>query len=317
MAIPANIIQEYNKVLQPLIAQQIVAGSTSGWMEGNASQVQFTGGKGIKVPVLETNGLGDYARNAGAYDNTVDLSYITREMTMDRGTNFNLDEQDIEETNFALQVNNVITTFNKTHVIPEIDCYRYSKLFTDIAKAKGRESEADNFKQDALTKDNILETILTDIDKVKEETGNSIPLVCIISKPEMLKLRVKHKTELDKVQFVNGVIDTEVTGIDDVPFLEVPSKRMKTSYQFYNGTSDGQTAGGCVPGSTSKDINYMIVPACAPIGITKVNKLGLIMPDSNMDMFAYRVKYRLYHDLWTLPCYADISVASVKKVAGE
>ena len=52
-------------LFQKACDQQINEGATSGWMEANAGQVIYNGGKEIKIPSLSTSGLADYDRDNG------------------------------------------------------------------------------------------------------------------------------------------------------------------------------------------------------------------------------------------------------------
>ena len=53
----ANTIT-YAKVFQKELDKQVLEGSTSGWMEENASQVIYNGGNEIKMPKMSLQGLG-------------------------------------------------------------------------------------------------------------------------------------------------------------------------------------------------------------------------------------------------------------------
>ena len=57
----ANTIT-YAKVFQKELDKQVLEGSTSGWMEENASQVIYNGGNEIKMPTMSLQGLGSYER---------------------------------------------------------------------------------------------------------------------------------------------------------------------------------------------------------------------------------------------------------------
>ena len=77
---------EYAKIFQTALDNQVIAEATSGWMEANAGQVQYTGGNEVKVPMITTDGLADYDRQNGYVDGAVNLAYETMKLTQDRGT---------------------------------------------------------------------------------------------------------------------------------------------------------------------------------------------------------------------------------------
>ena len=127
----------YATQLQKALDASAVLGLTSGWMDANASQVVYNGGNKIRMPEMSTTGLKDYDRDDGYPDGSVTLSFKEYEMTMDRGTSFQLDAMDVNETNFIVNATSVCNTFQKEHVLPEIDAYRYSRIYA-LLKEAGR-----------------------------------------------------------------------------------------------------------------------------------------------------------------------------------
>ena len=56
---------EYAAVFMQELDSQMVECATSGWMEDNAGQVQYSGGAEVKIPKMELSGLGNYDRDKG------------------------------------------------------------------------------------------------------------------------------------------------------------------------------------------------------------------------------------------------------------
>ena len=98
----ANTIT-YAKVFQKELDKQVLEGSTSGWMEENASQVIYNGGNEIKMPKMSLQGLGSYDRDAGYSGGAVTYSYETFALTQDRGRRFRIDAIDVDESSSALR----------------------------------------------------------------------------------------------------------------------------------------------------------------------------------------------------------------------
>ena len=121
----ANAIK-YAGIFQQNLDKQMTAKLTSGWMEANAGQVIYNGGKEVKIPHLSMQGLADYSRTNGTgfVNGDITFEYQTKEMTKDRGRSFQFDSNDVDETNFVLTAGNVLSTFQTTQVVPEIDAYR-------------------------------------------------------------------------------------------------------------------------------------------------------------------------------------------------
>ncbi|AEE91201.1 conserved protein of unknown function [Tepidanaerobacter acetatoxydans Re1] len=290
-AIP-NVL-EYAKLFMQQLDKQVVAQATSGWMEANAGLVKYNGGNECKIPMIDMDALGDYDRTNGFVDGAVTLEYQTKTLTQDRGRTFQLDRMDVDETNFVATAANVMGEFQRTHVIPEIDAYRYSSIATQaIAKsaAVGGYTPADA---------TILAKLKEDIYAIYDVAGE-IPLV--ITMNMQVAAILENSTELAKhlsvIDFTQGDIKTTVRGIDNNPIIKVPSLRMKTKYQFLDGKTSGQEAGGFTPDTTAKNINWIITPRTAPIAVSKTDVIRIFEPKVNQKADAWKIDYRKYHDLW-------------------
>ncbi len=299
----ANTIQ-YAQIFQKALDKQILAAATSNWMEANAGQVIYKGGNTVKIPKLSTNGLGDYDRSNGYAGGAITFEYETKTMTQDRSRSFLLDSMDVDETNFVSTAGAVMSTFQSENVIPEIDAYRYSSLAQQIM---AKEKATYGYTADATT---IMNTLKTEIDTIKDVTGD-VNLVCCISR--LVLSLLEQGTRLEKVQFTSGDIVTEVSSIDGVPLLPVPSARMKTKYIFNDGKTSGQEVGGFKAADDAKDINWIITPRIAPIAVSKTDKPKIIDPESNQDADAWKIAYRKYHDLWITDEKIKASHVSIKQ----
>lgn len=286
-------ILEYAKIFQQELDKQVVAQATSGWMEDNTGLVKYNGGNEVKIPVIEMDALGDYDRANGFVEGSVNLTYETKIMTMDRGRTFMLDRMDVDETNFVATAANVMGEFQRTKVIPEIDAYRYSSIASQaiekgVAVGGYTPSESD-----------ILKKLREDIYAIYDVAGE-IPLVIIMNM--QVAAILENSTELSKtlsvIDFTQGDIKTSVRAIDNNPIIKVPSLRMKTKYVFYDGKTAGQEAGGFVADAEAKNINWIITPRTAPIAVSKTDKIRIFEPDTNQKADAWKIDYRKYHDLW-------------------
>ncbi|MEK7001238.1 hypothetical protein AAAK78_20325, partial [Clostridioides difficile] len=173
----ANVLQ-YVTLFQQELDMQVTVGSTTGWMEKNAGQVIYNGGRELKVPKVTMDGLGDYDRSKGYTQGAVTLEYETMKMEMDRGRTFMLDSMDVNESNFVINASSVMGLFQKQHVIPEIDAYRYSKIFSETAKV----DERVKYSYEA-TVTTILSELKNQLASIQDLSGD-IPL--IISKSSII-----------------------------------------------------------------------------------------------------------------------------------
>ena len=297
----ANVFA-YASIFQDQLDKQIAALSTSNWMEGNAGLVQYNGGNTVKIPKITMDGLANYSRATGFVAGSSTLSYETMTLSQERGRQFMLDSQDIDETNFVMNASVLMSEFQRTQVVPEIDSYRYSKL-AQLAISAG------NFRGGYTpAKADIISQIKADISKIQDNIG-AVPLVITMSTATLTI--IESSTELTRQLQVgtmsSGMIDSEVKMIDECPIVEVPSFRLHTAYTFYDGVTAGQTQGGFIIGGTAKTINWIISASNAPIAISKTDKVRIFTPEQNQDADAFKVDYRKYHDLWV----PDNKLASV------
>jgi hypothetical protein len=284
----------YADVFQQELDKQMVAEMTSGWMELNSGLVKYNGGNTVKIPKIVIQGLADYDRSDGFVGGTVTLSWETHTFTMDRARTFNLDSQDVDESNFALSAGLLMGEFQRVQVIPEVDAYRYSKI-ASVAITAGKAEGG--YVAAAAT---ILAKLKDHIAKVQDVIGENVPLVITISQTVASILDMADKIEkvLSTIDFVQGGINLKVKAIDTTPLIRVPSARMKTAYTFYDGTTGGQEAGGFVAAAGAKKINWIISAKNAVIGCVKTDKPRIFTPDVNQKADAWKIDYRKYHDLF-------------------
>lgn len=303
----ANLI-ETASVFQQELDRQVVAAATSGWMEANAGMVKYSGGNEVKIPKISMDGLADYDKDEGFVGGSVNLSFVTKEMTQDRGRTFLLDRMDVDESNFVATASNVMGEFQRTKVIPEIDAYRYSSIATQaIAKSKATGGYT-------AAASSILTKIKEDISAIYDVAGE-VPLVITLSMAiaGLLDLSTEIQKQLSTIDFTQGEVKTTVKGIDNNPIIKVPSIRMKTAYVFNDGTTSGQTAGGFVAAADAKDVNWIITPRRAPIAVSKTDTIRIFDPATNQKADAWKIDYRKYHDLWIADNQFDAIRINVKQ----
>lgn len=286
-------ILEYAKIFQQELDKQVVAQATSGWMEDNAGLVRYSGGNEVKIPIIDMDGLGDYDRANGFVEGSVNLRYQTKILTQDRGRTFMIDRMDVDETNFVATAANIMGEFQRVHVIPEIDAYRYSSIATQAIEKGAAVGGYTPSESDILRK------LKEDIYAIYDVAGE-IPLVIIMNM--QVAAILENSTELSKtlsvIDFTQGEVRTTVKAIDNNPIIKVPSLRMKTKYIFYDGKTTGQEAGGFTPAEDAKTINWIICPRTAPIAVSKTDNIRIFTPEQNQKADAWKIDYRKYHDIW-------------------
>lgn len=284
---------EYAAVFMQELDSQMVENSTSGWMEANAGQVQYSGGAEVKIPKMQMSGLGDYDRENGFAKGSVSVAYESRKMTQDRGRTFQVDAMDVDETNFAAAAGNVMGEFQRTKVIPEIDAYRYSTIAA-LAQTAGKQ------KTYTPAVDTIWQKLLSDITEVRDVVGDGVEIVITMSaKTAGLLDQAKGDSQLiQSGEFIQGGVHLKVKEIDQCAVIRVPSARLKTKYVFYDGVSEDEEAGGFEAAADAKDINWIIAVRHAPIAVSKTDVTRIFDPMTNQNANAWKIDYRKYHDLW-------------------
>ena len=259
-------------------------------MEANANLVKYNGGNEVKLPNILMDGLADYDRTTGFVGGDVTLEWKTYSLTQDRGRTFSIDAMDVDETNFVVTAGTVMGEFQRTMVVPEIDAYRYSKLATLAIDASQTRSVA-------VTATDIVDQLLADLNGMEDVIGAKE--VVITMNPILAgQLAKAGKDYISKAMLAKGALSVEVQSFNDNAIVKAPSKLLKTAFEFNDGTTVGQEAGGFKAAAGALDINWLISTKDAPIAISKTDKVRTFAPDTNQKADAWKIDYRKYHDLW-------------------
>lgn len=306
----ANVI-EYSTIFQNELDKMAVQEMVTGWMDGNAGQVKYNGGKEVKIPKLTVDGLADYGRagNTGYVGGDVKFEYETKTMTQDRGRAFSIDANDVDETGFVVTAGNIMGEFQRTKVIPEIDAYRLSKL-SSLAKDHNKKYSYEP------SKDTVIQEIKLGIKTIRQ-AGYNGQLVIHITYDTMMELELAMLGKITDVDFSKGGLNTKVPSIDSCPLIETAENRMYSAIQLYDGKTEGQTQGGYVKGTKGIQMNFIIMPTSTPIAITKQDNMRIFDPQTNQRANAWAMDYRRYHDLWVKDNTANSIYVNYKEAKGE
>lgn len=285
--------QLFQTKVVPGLYRKYYAGLTSAWMENNAIGVDYHGGKYVEMNELDVDGLGNYDRNLGYPGGNITGSKQRFELTMDRGREFKIDAADNDETGFLVTAAAAMAKFQDKWVIPEVDSYRYSKIYKDVsAKASA------NVLPDAISAKTITDQLADDITQLRDIVGGSVPLVVIMSGLTQKYFGREFDRGLDYMNFLMGQLHTKVKNLDGNPFMIIPSARLKTEYTYYDGITASQQQGGFAPKGSAKDMKWIITPMTAPVAVGKIDKMRVFTPEEYQQADAWKTDYRLYHDLW-------------------
>ena len=291
----ANNLQ-YAAVFQTELDKAAKEQATSGWMELNDKLVRYNSGSEVKIPMLDMDGLADYDRQTGFVEGSVDQ--------------FTFDEQEVNDTNFVLTASSVMGEFQRTKVVPEIDAYRYSTLAA-LATAKNR-AVYDYTPEEAT----ILKKLYADLASIQDEVGDDTPLVITMSTQvaALFDMNTTLARSVSPTDFRQGDITLKVKSLNGQhPIIRVGSGRLKTSYQFNDGTTENQVKGGFTPADDAQDINWIICPRSAPIAVSRTDKVRIFDPETYQKKRAWAVDYRKYHDLWVLDNKMNTILVNIKQ----
>lgn len=224
--------------------------------------IQITNGKQIKLPKLSVSGYKDHSRtsmgfNAGTYSN----DYEVKVLDHDRDIEFAIDPLDIDETNMVVSVANIQKRFEKTQAIPELDCYTFSKVYTEAVRAGA------TVKTTEITSANVINDFDERLVEL-EDAGVPLDRVIMYVTPTYKALLKEAFTR----SYPNGDkgMDRRIHSIDDInTIITVPSARLKTAYNFTNG---------CVADTNAGQINYIMIDPEAQVSRVKYSYINVFTP---------------------------------------
>ena len=289
----------YAELFQTVLDEQIVQESVTGWMDANAGQIQYNGGKDVKVPKMTMTGLGDYNRATGYPEGSVNLEYETFTMTQDRGTQFLLDQMDVNETNFVANATRVMTEFQRMFVIPEVDAYRISKIAT--YGMEGGEAEYGYTP--------AANTIIGALADAVEVGGYDSYILATPETVKALEMQIG-ANNLSSVTYSQAGFDQTVPAFNGRPIIKVDPSRMVSAIQT-NDLSGG-AGGGWEKGASALDINFIVVPRTTPIAVNKLDEPKIFEPSQVQEYSGWLIDYRRYHDLWVMDNKAQEIFVNVK-----
>jgi len=287
----------YATIFSPVIDQALIATLTSAPMQADAADIKYEGGSTIKLATVSTSGLGDYNRATGYPSGAVSVEWETYAFDKDRAIRLNIDKFDVDETAFVDTVANAVKVLREENTDPEIDAYRYAKVFSAVAGSSLAATPAPmaTYVPDKI---DILTKLQDDMTAVQDTVGETSPLICYMSRQAYGVL--SKSSEMDKILQVletniNGVA-TKVKGLDSMPIIPVPSSRMRTAYTF----NDGSATYGFAAATTAGKINWIIAPRGALKGVVKGDEVKVIEPAVNQSFSGWSIMFRLYHTLIVL-----------------
>lgn len=228
----------------------------------------------IIYPQISVTGLGDYSRNSGYTDGSVNLEWITAKFNYDRGTKISVDVMDNEESRdiaFTMAGSELM----RTKVAPEADAF----VFATLAGIEGISKATPATYADATE---FLNALIVAKNKMDEDEV-----------PEEGRILYATPTLMNGVMALDTTKSREILNSFTVK-KKVPQSRFYTAIDLLDGKSPSEEAGHYKKATEGKDINFMVVHKPAVIKFDKHTVSDIIPASANPSADADIAKYRKY-----------------------
>ena len=228
----------------------------------------------IIYPQISVSGLGDYSRNSGYTDGSVNLEWKTAKFNYDRGTKISVDVMDNEESRdiaFTMAGSELM----RTKVAPEADAF----VFATLAGIEGISKATPATYADATE---FLNALIVAKNKMDEDEV-----------PEEGRILYATPTLMNGVMALDTTKSREILNSFTVK-KKVPQSRFYTAIDLLDGKSPSEEAGHYKKATEGKEINFMIVHKPAVIKFDKHTVSDIIPASANPSADADISKYRKY-----------------------
>ena len=228
----------------------------------------------IVYPQISVSGLGDYSRNSGYTNGSVNLEWKTAKFNYDRGTKISVDVMDNEESRdiaFTMAGSELM----RTKVAPEADAF----VFATLAGIEGISKATPATYADATE---FLNALIVAKNKMDEDEV-----------PEEGRILYATPTLMNGVMALDTTKSREILNSFTVK-KKVPQSRFYTAIDLLDGKSPSEEAGHYKKATDGKDINFMIVHKPAVIKFDKHTVSDIIPASANPSADADIAKYRKY-----------------------
>lgn len=268
----------------PLLDEVYKRESLTSRFDYTSDRVRFIGANTVQVYMTSMSGLADYGRNTGFVQGAVNGSWETMELGVDRGVTLSVDVLDNDET-MGMAFGTLLSQFMRTQVVPELDAYRFAQMasFTGINKATAADITVGTTDVASM------------LDTAEQVMGDAeVPLdnrICFMSE----KCYAAFKENITRYLANDSRVSRNVTEYNGMPIIRVPQNRFNTAITLNNGTS---AFGYSIPATTSYPINFLIVQPDCLVQIVKHVVPRIFSPEVNQQMDAWKLDYRIYHDIF-------------------
>lgn len=204
----------------------------------NNQKYRWVNARTIEIPTLETTGRVDSTRDTIAtasrnYNN----AWTPLTLTNERKWSTLVHPKDIDQTNLVASIGNITEVFNQEQKFPEMDVYCISKIYAEYQQLSQTPINDD------ITVDNILEVFDKMMLEMDEDGTPPTGRILYITPTENAKLkRAKEIARTVIIGDAENKLNRTIANLDLVKIVPVPSKYMKTVYDFTQGFKAGASA---------------------------------------------------------------------------
>lgn len=285
MANVINYATKYADGFDQVIRQEALS------VELETPNVNWLNANSFQVSTIETSGFRPHTRTKGYNEGSVSNTREVYTLDFDRDVEFFVDKMDVDESRQDVAAGNITNEFLRTHAIPEIDAYRFSKL------AKTADT-AGNAVTEAITKENVFDKLKDALLPIRKYgPGNTVMYVS-----SQVMDALERSTSFNRSVVVQNIaagskLETRIASIDGVRLVEVwDENRFADKFDFSDGFKATEDA---------KKINFLAVAKHSVLAKQKVNSVYLFQPGQHTQGDGYLYQNRMYHDLFVLKNQVD------------
>lgn len=286
MADAINYVKQFRQELEQKYARELASGDLKD------QGVKFIGAQTVNIPNIVMGGYKPHSRSGGFSSGNISHSYTPKTLAHDRSIEFFVDAMDVDETNQNLSAANITNTFEEEQAIPELDAYRFSKLYTDYKALADASSGAFSVDDTPLTVKNILlifDSYMETMDDAGVPEDGRILYVTAAVNTIIKNAMGIYRTM--GVQSGGDAVNRAISSLDNVKIRSVPSGRFKTKYVFTDGF---------VPHGDALQINMILVHPRSVIAVQKHSAIYLWAPGTHTKGDGYLYQNRRYGDLFII-----------------
>lgn len=298
-----NYAESYSRELANAYPYVLYSGAL--WSNENTKKYKIVDAKTIKIPLLSTGGRVDGDRTKiGDFSQNFSNEWETKTLTNHRIWQTLVHPQDVNQTNMVASISNITKVMNETKKFPELDVMMFSTIYSLRNAQKAITAE---------TADLTANTVLTKFDAMMDAMDEALVPVS----GRVLYCDTYTKTLIDDAIAIvrnNGdkKLARNVSRIEEVDIVSVPTALFKTEYTFNDGKTSGQTDGGFVAKSTAKDIAMILLHPSAILPIVSYS-FAQLQPPSALSQGKYVYFEESFEDVFILNKRVDAIQICVKK----